>query len=862
MQVLVLDDVPAEAERMAAEVRRAGDVAECPIAHDRAGLSSHLEQAGRLDVVLCVLRMADGFGAFEALPLIRSRFPDAAFIVVAGAVTEELATGCARAGADDFVSREYLARLRFAIPAAVEKRRSAAAQRRAEAELLLKTHALEAAANAIVITDVDGRIEWVNPAFTELTGYTAAEALGQTPRLLRSDRHDAAFYEALWRTIKSGGVWRGTVVNRRKNGTAYHEEMTITPLHAQGGVITHFVAVKQDVTARREMEHSRDRLARIVEATSDVVGVSDAGQRVVYVNPAGRRMVGLEPDVDVTGWPIERFHPPWAIERLEREALPAVLAHGSWQGETALLHRDGREIPVSQQVVFQDVGGAEPLSFTVIRDLSEQRRSAARLASLVDAALDAIVTIDARLDVALFNPAAERMFGRAAGDVLGRSVEQLIPEPMRARYCAELRAFLSGRAEPSAITGLRFAGQRADGEVFPIEGSASRVSVDGDELLTVIARDVAERERLGEQLRQSQKLEAVGRLAGGIAHDFNNMLGVIIGYGELLQRRLSAGSQEAGRLEQMLAAAHRAAGLTRQLLAFSRKQVLQPRVVDPNALIADLQPMLSRLIGEDVELHLDAQARGRVNVDPGQFQQVLMNLVINARDALPGGGRISIATADVDGSGSGEGPPRPAGPCVALVVADTGHGMDLATQQRIFEPFFTTKPEGKGTGLGLPTVHGIVQQSGGAIRVESAPGAGTRFEILLPRVDAGSRAEPASTAARPASILLVVGESAARDWMAEVLRDDGHAVVDVADPSAAPDRPDAGFDLALIDLERGAAAARGIVDQVRARSPRVKIGLLGGLPSDRVPELADLTVLLVPFGPADLRAFVRARLAS
>ncbi len=742
MRVLVLDDQPAEARRMADEVRRAGSVAECQIAHDRPGFQALLEQAGSLDVVLSAHRMTDGFTAFDALPHVRARFPDAAFIVVAGPVTEELASDCVRAGVDDFVSREYLARLRFAIPAAVEKRRSGAHQRRAEAELLLKTRALEAAANAIVITDAEGRIEWVNPAFTELTGYSAAEAVGETPRLLRSGRHDAAFYEGLWKTVLSGGVWRGTMVNRRKNGTTYHEEMTITPLRGTSGAITHFVAVKQDVTERREMEHSRDRLARIVEATSDFVGVSDAEHRVVYVNPAGRRMVGLDDDEGVEGWPIERFHPPWVVELLQREALPAALAHGSWRGETALLHRDGREVPVSQQVVFQDIGGAEPLSFTVIRDLS----------------------------------------------------------------------------------------------------------------------DVAERDRLGEQLRQAQKLEAVGRLAGGIAHDFNNMLGVIIGYGELLQRRLAAGSHEASRLEQMLAAAHRAAGLTRQLLAFSRKQVLQARVVDPNALIADLQPMLARLIGEDVELRLDLRARGRVRVDPGQFQQVLMNLVINARDAMPGGGRISIASGDVNDSAGEPVTARPPGPCVSLVVSDTGQGMDQATQQRIFEPFFTTKPEGKGTGLGLPTVYGIVQQSGGTIRVESAPGAGATFEILLPRVDAGGHAEPVS--ARPARILLVVGSPAARDWMAEVLRDEGHAVVDVAVAAAAAGRPEAAFDLALIDLDLGVGTGRTLAERLPARWAGLRVGLLGGPPVGLPTELAGLEILRLPFGPADLRAFVRARLGS
>ncbi|MGH9962691.1 MAG: ATP-binding protein, partial [Pyrinomonadaceae bacterium] len=261
-----------------------------------------------------------------------------------------------------------------------------------------------------------------------------------------------------------------------------------------------------------------------------------------------------------------------------------------------------------------------------------------------------------------------------------------------------------------------------------------------EKLLYCAAADVTERKQLEEQLRQSQRLESIGQLAGGVAHDFNNLLTVITGYSDICLSRLSGNDALRRNVEQIKIAAERAASLTRQLLAFSRKQILQPKIVDLTTTVRNMDKMLQRLIGEDIELVtiLD-QKLANIKADPGQIEQVLMNLAVNARDAMPGGGKLTIETKNVylDEAYAGRHVGATAGPHVMMAVSDTGHGMDAETQARIFEPFFTTKEQGKGTGLGLSMVYGIVKQSGGNIWVYSEPKHGTTFKVYLPMVEQG-----------------------------------------------------------------------------------------------------------------------------
>jgi PAS domain S-box-containing protein len=361
--------------------------------------------------------------------------------------------------------------------------------------------------------------------------------------------------------------------------------------------------------------------------------------------------------------------------------------------------------------------------------------SDARQGAILEAAHDAIITMDQQLNIREFNPAAERMFGYARLDILGRNVELLLPPPDRAPQMSALNQYLTTGRGPLAGRQLELRGMRADSTAFPLELTVVRIGADSRAVLTGFLRDITERRALEEQLRQSQKLEAIGRLAGGVAHDFNNILMSIMGAADLLLMQLSprdAARDEAAEIKQSV---DRGAGLTRQLLAFSRRQATRPRLFALGDVVRGMDKMLRRLIGPEIDFEIVVPAEPlTVVADSGQVEQVVMNLVVNARDAMPQGGRVTVRVDDVELDEDGaaaflEGRP---GRYARLSVADTGTGIDAQTRAKLFEPFFTTKEHGKGTGLGLSIVYGIVKQSGGYITVASEPGRGATFLIYLP----------------------------------------------------------------------------------------------------------------------------------
>jgi PAS domain S-box-containing protein len=366
------------------------------------------------------------------------------------------------------------------------------------------------------------------------------------------------------------------------------------------------------------------------------------------------------------------------------------------------------------------------------------------------------------------------------------------------------------------------------------------VDAAGGKLGAVIAiHDITDRKKLEVLLRQAQKMEAVGRLAGGVAHDFNNLLTAIIGYADLMRLKLAGDDAARRDLDEIAKAGARAADLTRQLLAFSRQQVLEPRVLDLNAIVTELDKMLRRLIGEDIDLStVTATGLGRVKADPGQIEQVLMNLVVNARDAMPDGGKITIETADVDldsGYTSGRVDLEP-GRYVMLAVSDTGTGMDAEVRTRIFEPFYTTKPLGKGTGLGLSTVHGIVKQSGGHIEVYSEPGQGTTFKIYLPRIDEAASPAPARPVLDARSrgsetVLLVEDEDAIARVVRASLELQGYTVLQATDGSeaiATCERADQSIDLLITDVVMPLMSGPELVRRITTIRPDLKILYISG----------------------------------
>jgi two-component system cell cycle sensor histidine kinase/response regulator CckA len=387
------------------------------------------------------------------------------------------------------------------------------------------------------------------------------------------------------------------------------------------------------------------------------------------------------------------------------------------------------------------------------------------------------------------NDAFVRMMGYQREEIVGRTAHELriwADPDDRGQMVRQMN-----QTEPTEAVETRF--RTKSGEERRVRISTERIVLDGEPCVLANTLDVTEARRLEEQFRQAQKMEAVGRLAGGVAHDFNNLLSVIMGYSELAQDTAPAGTAVRMQLDQIKKAAERAATLTRQLLAFSRQQVLETKVLNLNGVVNNVSKMLLRLIGEDIVLSLKpCEPLGSVKADLGQIEQVLMNLAVNARDAMPEGGKIAIETANVelDETYARQHPSLRPGSYVMLSFSDTGCGMDKKTQSRLFEPFFTTKGSGKGTGLGLSTVYGIVKQSGGYIWVYSEPKRGATFKIYLPRVDS-----PAQTLVsdRPdlvfdrgtETVLLVEDDNSLRALTAELLRGAGYTVVEAADGSAA-----------------------------------------------------------------------------
>jgi PAS domain S-box-containing protein len=380
--------------------------------------------------------------------------------------------------------------------------------------------------------------------------------------------------------------------------------------------------------------------------------------------------------------------------------------------------------------------------------------SEARQGAILEAAHDAIISTDQKLRIREFNTAAERMFGYARMGLLGRPVDILMPPAQRAKQLDTITRYQATGEGPLAGRQIETLARRADGTEFPIELSVARVANDSRTLVTGFVRDITERRALEEQLRQSQKLEAVGRLASGVAHDFNNILMSILGAADLILMQLGPDEPARSEANEIKVSVQRGAGLTRQLLAFSRRQATVPRLIALQDVVGSMEMLLRRLIGTEAELDIVTSSRPTMVVaDPAQIEQVVLNLVINARDAMPEGGRLTVRVEDIDSSDPVvsvhvEGR---AGRYARLSVSDTGTGIDETTRSRLFEPFFTTKEEGKGSGLGLSIVYGIVKQNDGYVAVVSERGRGATFHIYLPLAAASAElpfAPPASVSAR------------------------------------------------------------------------------------------------------------------
>jgi two-component system, cell cycle sensor histidine kinase and response regulator CckA len=619
------------------------------------------------------------------------------------------------------------------------------------------------------------------------------------------------------------------------------------------------------------------------------IGSAD-GRTVEAVNPAFARMHGYSVE-EMRRMPVEALFPPelrasipqnW--ERAQRE--------GHYEFESWHLRKDGSKFPVwIQFTALRDRAGRLIGQAVHLLDLTEQHRIVAagaaseeRYRVIAEAASDAIITIDTQSRILMTNPAVERVFGYRSEELIGQSLTVLMPEYLRHVHRAAVKRYLETGVRHLNWSAVELPGLHKEGHEVPVEISFGESKGPGGHTFTAIIRDLSDRRaaeaalrRTEQQLLQAQKMDAVGRLAGGIAHDFNNILTIVLGTVDDLLRHHPPGSADHEDLAAMKEAADRGAALTGQLLAFSRRQVVQPVEVDLNRAVRRTESLLRRLLGEQIEIVLSLEGGlGTCKADPTQMEQVVLNLALNARDAMPEGGTLRVETSNVtvDGDYASTHLGLEPGPYVMLAVTDTGHGMDPITKAQIFEPFFTTKEEGKGTGLGLATVYGIVKQAGGSIYVYSEPGHGSTFKVYLPSVTPQAVAAQPAVAGAPtavggAVVLLAEDRPDVRRFTARVLRESGYEVLEAegGESALALAREYAGpIQVLLTDAVMPHMSGRVLAEQLRTMRPGIKVVFMSGYTDDAVRErnvvAPGITFLQKPFTPARLTAAIRSVLEA
>ena len=751
-------------------------------------------------------------------------------------------------------------------------------RKRVEEELRKLSKAVEQTADSIVITDKEGSIQYVNPAFESLTGYRFSEVKGKTPRVVKSGKHDGSFYKELWQTILSGSTFRNMFINKKKNGELYYEEQTITPLVDDHGRITHFVSAGKDATERQRSEEllreSESHYRMLFDANPLPMWVFDLTTlRFMAVNNAAVAHYEYSRE-EFLSMTIKGIRPPEEIALLHDyiESLQkGTETRGTWKHKK----KDGSIIDVevtAHAILFS----GEKAGLVLANDVTDRkiaeldlRMSEERYRNVFESVRDVIATLSPDGIVTSLNPVFEPMMGWRRDQWIGKSFSDFIQPadlPLARRVFEDA---LKGIQSP--VTEIR--SKKKSGEIIVIDFTATQQILNGTLVgVLVVFRDVTERKRLEEQFRQAQKMESIGTLAGGIAHDFNNILGIILGHSALLEKAEGDVSKMSNSIEIIAKATHRGAALVRQLLTFARKTDAVLESVDLNGQIIELIKLLNETFPKiiTVETALDKHLPP-IMADSTQINQMLLNLCVNARDAMPKGGALTFTTERVSASELGSRvSPGEAGYYVRLGVRDSGIGMDEATRARIFEPFFTTKGVGKGTGLGLAMVYGIVKSLKGFIDVESAPGRGATFHLYIPlqrsyAEGAGENEQRIAKAPTGTETILVVeDEEMLRNLVSVLLESKGYSVLEAEDGLKALEvyrAQRANIALVVSDMGLPKLDGRGLFARLREIDPAVKVIFASGFidPVQKSELLKDGArgVVPKPYVPEDLLHRIR-----
>jgi two-component system, cell cycle sensor histidine kinase and response regulator CckA len=751
--------------------------------------------------------------------------------------------------------------------------------------LMISNNADIDSANTVVVALAPDRriIRW-NREAERVFGWTRDEAVGR-------DAHeclgaDIRFDDAIARVLAGAAPWSFELRGEARDGSSRVALWTFIPSSTAAGHAAEILAVAHDITHRaRAEERARAGEADLREAQR----VACLGSWIWQIEPdvvtwsdEMFRIAGRDPRLGAPSYADQAtlYDPP---DVLARAVERARLTGEPFEVEVSIVRPSGgRRWTVARGTAERDGNGTIVRMRGTVQDLTERheqqamlqavndslQRSEHRYRDLVENLLDVVFSLDVDGRLEYVSPAISK-YGYVADDVIGTHFSLLFHPGDLAAIESAFAATLAGDNDPAEYRALD-----TSGGIHHVQISARAVFDDDRPAgLTGVVIDVTEQRQAEERLRVSQRLEAVGRLAGGVAHDFNNLLVVIIGYAEFAMDSVREGDPIRGDLEEIRKAGERAAALTRQLLAFSRRQLLKPEVISLNEVVRGMDGMLGRLIGEDIEFKtVLTDDLAPVLADPGQIEQVLMNLVVNARDAMPTGGTLTIATAP--------GRPRDAqigraaergDEWVVLSVADTGSGMDDATRAQIFEPFFTTKPQGEGTGLGLATVYGIVNQSGGTIALDTAPGAGTTFRVALPADRSGapvanlpgSRAQ-ASPRPGKETILIAEDEDAVRQLAQRFLAAAGYQVLTAANGDSAlriAEQHGGPIDLLLADVVMPLMSGPELAQRLDEARPGLRVLFISGYTGTAISKhgvLGPETRLLEkPFTGADLLKRVR-----